>query len=132
MKSFMELKCPRCGADLSVEKDRDVLFCQYCGTKIIITDENTFTINQNYNHTIHTIDDANITRAETERMVQMHKIELEKKQVKDKETIRKLKMIIPILLGTAGIGVLVFKGAFFLGIYLIIISFIIGNAILSK
>lgn len=45
MKSAIELTCPRCGAHLNIEKDRDVLFCQYCGAKIMLTDENTFTIN---------------------------------------------------------------------------------------
>lgn len=69
MKSVLELKCPRCGADLNVEEDREILYCEYCGAKIILTDENTFTINK----TIHTIDDADITRAETERIVQMHR-----------------------------------------------------------
>lgn len=131
MKSAIELTCPRCGAHLSIEKDRDVLFCQYCGAKIMLTDENTFTINKNIYQTIHTIDDASITRAETERMVQIHKIELEKKQAKDKETRRKLKMIIPLILAITGIGLMVFKGMIFTGVYLIAMSFFIGNAILS-
>ena len=82
MKSLMELKCPRCGAELEAEEDREVLFCQYCGAKIILTDENTFTINK----TIHTIDDADITRAETDRIVQMHKIEIDKRRAR-RETI---------------------------------------------
>ena len=132
MKSTIELKCPHCGADLSVEKERDFLFCQYCGTKIMLTDEHTFTINQNINHTIHTIDDANIKRAETERMVQIHRIELEKKQAQNKETLRKIKMIVPLILGIAGIWLIAFKGVFFLGIYFVIMAFLIGNAILSK
>lgn len=98
MKSTLELKCPRCGADLSVEKDRDVLFCQYCGAKILLTDENTFTINKNINQTIHTIDDASITRAETERMVQMHQIELEKQKTKRKLIVLLLKIVFSIIL----------------------------------
>ena len=97
----------------------------------MLTDENTFTINKNIYQTIHTIDDASITRAETERMVQIHKIELEKKQAKDKETRRKLKMIIPLILAITGIGLMVFKGMIFTGVYLIAMSFFIGNTILS-
>ena len=105
MKSMMDLKCPRCGADLSVEKDRDMLFCQYCGAKIILTDENTYTINKNItiNQTIHHVDDAKIARAETERMVQMHQMEMDKKKSSNKTTIIILKIVFSIFLGLFGL-----------------------------
>lgn len=100
MKSMINLNCPRCGADLSVKKDRDIMFCQYCGAKIILTDENTYTININKNitKTIHTVDDADITRAETDRMVQMHQIELEKQKSKNRITVIILKIVFSIIL----------------------------------
>ena len=105
MKSMMDLKCPRCGANLSVEKDRDILFCQYCGAKIILTDENTYTVNKNItiNQTIHHIDDAKITRAETERMVQMHQMEMDKKKSSNKTTVIILKIVFSIFLGLLGL-----------------------------
>lgn len=100
MKSLMELKCPRCGAELEAEEDREVLFCQYCGAKIILTDENTFTINK----TVHTIDDADIARAETYRMVQMHNIEKDKKQFRRNIIIYCLKAIASVFLGLGAIS----------------------------
>ena len=33
------LKCPSCGANISVEEGKDRCFCTYCGTPIIIDDE---------------------------------------------------------------------------------------------
>lgn len=33
---LVSLKCPSCGAELSVEEDRDICFCTYCGAKILI------------------------------------------------------------------------------------------------
>ena len=103
MKSVIELKCPRCGADLSVENDREILYCEYCGAKIVLTDENTFTINKNISKTIHTIDDASITRAETERIVQIHQIELEKQKSKRKSTVLILKIAFSIILALLGV-----------------------------
>lgn len=100
MKSLMELKCPRCGAELEAEEDREILFCQYCGAKIILTDENTFTINK----TIRTIDDADITRAETDRIVQMHNIEKDKKQFLRNIIIYLLKAIASVFLGLGAIS----------------------------
>lgn len=100
MKSFMEVKCPRCGADLDIETDREMIFCQYCGAKIILTDENTYTINKNItiNKTIHTVDDAKITRAETERLVQMHQMELEHQKLQRRSTTLVLKIVFSIIL----------------------------------
>lgn len=30
-------KCPQCGADLEFDESRDMMFCQYCGSKILKT-----------------------------------------------------------------------------------------------
>lgn len=43
MKSEYILKCPNCSANLDYEDGMEVLFCKYCGTKILLTDENTYT-----------------------------------------------------------------------------------------
>ena len=53
---LLTLKCPSCGGHLSIEEDRDFIFCQYCGTKIIIDRDNEFT----YRH----IDEADVKRAD--------------------------------------------------------------------
>ena len=57
----ISLKCPECGASLSIEEGRTQCFCQYCGTKIMLDDERSYT------KTIHTIDDAKIRQAEINR-----------------------------------------------------------------
>ncbi len=36
---FVEFKCPACGAALKTDLSRDVMFCEYCGKKIILDDE---------------------------------------------------------------------------------------------
>lgn len=38
MKAY-EIKCPECGASLEIEEGRKQIFCQYCGTRILIDDE---------------------------------------------------------------------------------------------
>lgn len=35
-----QMKCPSCGANLDFDGERDKVFCTYCGTPIVITDEN--------------------------------------------------------------------------------------------
>lgn len=36
---MIKLDCPSCGAELEVGDDRQLLFCQYCGHKILLDDE---------------------------------------------------------------------------------------------
>ncbi len=53
-------RCPHCGAELSIDPGRQQAFCQYCGTKLLIEDENTHTININYRN----VDEARLKEAE--------------------------------------------------------------------
>lgn len=36
---IVEFKCPACGASLKADVSRDVMFCEYCGKKLILDDE---------------------------------------------------------------------------------------------
>lgn len=82
MKKLIKLKCTSCGANLSTEEKREFLFCEYCGTKLILDNENEYI----YRH----IDDADIKRAETERIVKLKKLELaEKKYEENKKEFKK-------------------------------------------
>ena len=36
---IVEFKCPACGASLKADISRDVMFCEYCGKKLILDDE---------------------------------------------------------------------------------------------
>lgn len=69
---LVEIKCPNCGATLNYEEGRKVLYCQYCGEKILIDDDHEYT----YHH----IDDADIKRAETDQMVKMRWLEMEERE----------------------------------------------------
>ena len=53
MVKIISLKCPECGADISIEEGHKQCFCQYCGAKIILDDGNT-------THTYHKVDEARI------------------------------------------------------------------------
>ncbi len=69
---FISVKCPQCSADLSIESGRQQAFCTYCGTKVIINNENE--------HIYRNIDEARIKEAETERLIRMRELELEEKE----------------------------------------------------
>lgn len=38
------MKCPNCGAELQTNPDQEIRFCQYCGHKIEIVDEDPETM----------------------------------------------------------------------------------------
>lgn len=69
---FTSVKCPECGANLPIEEGRKKIFCSYCGTPIIMTDENEYT----YRH----VDEAEVKRAETEQLVHLKELEMEEKE----------------------------------------------------
>lgn len=67
-----QMKCPSCGANLEFDGARDRVFCTYCGTPIVITDENRHEI-------VHRqIDEAAIERERRK----LRKIELDAKEKK--------------------------------------------------
>lgn len=69
---FTSVKCPECGANLPIEEGREKMFCSYCGTQIIMTNENE--------HTYRHVDAAEVKRAETEQLVYLKELELEEKE----------------------------------------------------
>ena len=94
----ISLKCPECGASLSIEEGRTQCFCQYCGTKIMLDDERSYT------KTIHTIDDTKIRQAEINREIQLKKMEIEEKKDRRKRIGIILKVIVSLILGVIGGG----------------------------
>ena len=66
------VKCPACGADISVESTRNFTFCTYCGTKIMMSNENE--------HIYRNIDEARIMEVEADRMFRLRELELEEKE----------------------------------------------------
>ena len=89
------VKCPECSASLPIEEGRKQMFCSYCGAKIIVNNENEYI----YRH----IDEAELTQAETDRLVELKRLEMEEKRREDEKKSRKVKMTISIVLGAIGI-----------------------------
>lgn len=92
---MIAVKCPQCGANLDVEDGRKTLFCQYCGAKVIIQNDNE--------HIYHTIDDAAVERAETERMIKKHQIEMSRIRAANKGQRLKLKIKFTFVLAVVGV-----------------------------
>lgn len=69
---FVSVKCPECGATLDVEEGRKQLFCSYCGTKVMIDNDNEYI----YRH----IDEAGIKQAEADKLIRLKELELEEKE----------------------------------------------------
>lgn len=114
--NLTSVKCPDCGATLPtgpIEEGRERVFCSYCGTPVVITNENE-TITRH-------IDEAKVRQAETERMIQLEQIELEKKRLHQEmieaerasnlqSVLTKIWIAIVIVLICVCIGLILFKG----------------------
>lgn len=98
---LISFKCPECGADLNIEADRETAYCSYCGTKILIHNENEYIFKK--------IDVAEIKRAENE-------IELQKNQLRYDQKNRMLDLFVGpmrskmlgILMGLIGLILVLF------------------------
>lgn len=96
---FVAIKCPSCGANQSVEDGREMFFCSYCGTKVVLHNENE--------HIFRTIDEAAIRAAETDRMVRMRELDMEEKSGVSKKV--KLVLLIIGLVVSLTIGIIGFS-----------------------
>lgn len=95
MIKVVPLKCPGCGANLSVEEGRKQCFCQYCGTKIIIDDGST-------THTYRKVDEARMKEAEAEKLIRLKELEIEENKRVSQEKNKVMKIKASILLGIVG------------------------------
>lgn len=73
MIKMITLKCPACGANLSIEENLKQCFCRYCGAKILIDDGSTM-------HTYRKIDEARIREAEAREVIRLRELEAEEKK----------------------------------------------------
>ena len=55
-------RCPNCGANLQIEEGKEKVFCTYCGTPILIDNENRTV-------TYRTVDEARIREAEMQENI---------------------------------------------------------------
>ena len=93
---FISVKCPECAATLSIRKDREFCFCEYCGTKIVCIDENSYT--HIYKQTYTKINAAELIRAETERIIALNNIKKEENERKSRKRKEVFRIIGQILL----------------------------------
>ncbi len=98
---LIAVKCPECGATLNIEEDRTQAFCTYCGTKVLVHNENE--------HIYRNIDEAGIARAKTERIVKEKQMEFAERRWIAQESRRKNKVKLALILGIAG-GLLMIIG----------------------
>ena len=94
MIRLISVKCPDCGAALQLEEGRQTAFCSYCGTKILLHNENE--------HIIRNIDEAGIRQAENDRAYMMKELELEEKDEKHHRFLTFVWLFCTILLFTVG------------------------------
>ena len=72
------VKCPSCGAELTVKDDnRDFMFCEFCGTKVRLDD---------YQETHRYVDEARIQESKDAKEIKLRELEAEEKE---KEADRK-------------------------------------------
>ena len=95
------LNCPKCNAEITLDGDRDFGFCSYCGTRIVLQNDNKFVYRK--------IDDAAIIKEQNKR----YKLETERKE-KERNDANLLKIAL-------GVGVM-----FILTIILVMISEYLG------
>ena len=94
----ISIKCPECSAILDVEEGREEVFCTYCGNKIKVQNENEYI----YRH----VNDAEVYRAETDRLVRMKELELAEKRRMASENSKKTSFVLSII--SIVIGILLF------------------------
>ena len=69
------VKCPSCGAELTVKDDnRDFMFCEFCGTKVRLDD---------YQETHRYVDEAEVQRVKAEKELELKRMEMEEKKRKE-------------------------------------------------
>ena len=97
---MIQVRCPSCNAELTVEEDRDYLFCQYCGTRVVIDNDNRYVY--------HKIDEARISESETKRLVKLKELELKEKKYQTQKMFVFIWLgVIAFLFVIGGLGYLI-------------------------
>jgi DNA-directed RNA polymerase subunit RPC12/RpoP len=63
MAKMVPLTCIKCGGNLEIEQGRETYYCPYCGTKLLLDDPSTVTVNKNIR-----IENVSIDQTEVEKM----------------------------------------------------------------
>lgn len=104
---MISVKCPDCGANLSVEAGRPFLFCSYCGTKVMVSSDMPYS-----EVVFKTVDEASIRESENNRILKLKKLEMLEKQRASKEKRRErstaLKIALSVILGPIAAGLFIY------------------------
>lgn len=87
---LISVKCPDCGQTLSIEENRTQAFCTYCGAKVLISNENEYVFRQ--------IDEADIKKVETERIIRMRELEIAEKNSSLRKVLTIIWLIVTLVL----------------------------------
>lgn len=76
---FLKLECPNCHAQLNIENGLDTFFCQYCGSKIILSEQNPEIVRAKVEmHKTDTL--ANLEKAKLQHEMDMKKFDAEERE----------------------------------------------------
>ena len=108
MAKLVMLKCPRCGADISIKEGTKQGFCTYCGAKLYLDTNNEYVIRH--------VDEAEVKRAETERIIRMEQLSAEDEEWEEKKARRKKRIAVKkwLLITFLILGVLLLGGSLLL------------------
>ena len=70
---LINLKCPECNAPLKVDPNREFIYCEYCGAKILLDKEEKVS---------RTIDEAEIRKAESQEKIRIEEIKADQNELK--------------------------------------------------
>ena len=91
---LIAVKCPQCGADLQIEEDQRICFCEYCGCRILIDDvDERSEQSENHNSADRYIDETRVREAElqNERERRREEERRAKELVKEQKRSRRRK-----------------------------------------
>ena len=80
------IKCPSCGAPVSLAGGRTEDFCGYCGARVVAEKTNE--------HVVRHIDEAEVKHAETEAAVRLKELEMEQQRRELEERRRPVQSMI--------------------------------------
>ena len=90
------VKCPSCGGELTVkDENRDFMFCEYCGTKVMLDD---------YRETHRFVDEARIQESKDAKELELKKMEQERWRAEED----KKNGIKGLIVGAIGLIVILF------------------------
>ncbi len=100
---LIAVRCPECNADLSVEEGRPFAFCTYCGTKVMIHNENEYV----FRH----IDEAALKKAENDHIVHMRELDSREKSDNRMSGLRMILTVIWLILSLIILTICIVKWA---------------------